>query len=259
MMFKNKIALITGSTSGLGEAISKKLAQEGAQGLVITGRDLKRGERVVSEIQEMGCQAFFKAANLEDVNQCRALFDVIDNKFDGRIHGLVNSAAYTGRGTIEETPVSEWDKHQAVNIRAPFILIQEAVQRMQKHGISGSILNIGSVSGHAGFPFLTPYACSKGALITLTKNVAQSQREHRIRCNAILPGWMDTPAEHAIQKEYYNAPDDWLEKAEAEQAFGKLVKPDEVADLVALILSDRGGVMTGSIIDYDQKVIGAQQ
>ena len=128
---------------------------------------------------------------------------------------------------------------------------------MQREKIAGSIINIVTTSAYGGQPFLTPYSTSKGGLVTLTKNVAFSQLHHRIRVNAILPGWMDTPGEHAIQKKFHDAPDDWLEKAEASMPMGKLAQPAELARLVTLILSDQGGVMTGAVIDYDQKAIGA--
>ncbi|MDH3652427.1 MAG: SDR family oxidoreductase [Saprospiraceae bacterium] len=256
MLYKNKIAVISGSTSGLGTAVALKLAKEGAQGLLITGRNAERGEKVVAELQAIGCQAVFVQADLADPDAGKKIFSVIDAQFDGRLHGLVNSAAYTARGSLEHTTVEEWDKHFAVNVRAPFLLMQEAIRRMQKHHISGSIVNIASVSAHVGQEILTPYSASKGALVTLSKNVAHSQSKHRIRCNVLLPGWMDTPAEHEIQRTYHEAPDDWLERAEATKPFGQLIKADELAELVAFLLSDKSGIMTGAAIDYDQIVLG---
>lgn len=254
-MYRNKIAVITGSTSGLGEATALKLAKEGAKGLVITGRNAQRGEKVRREVSALGAKAIFVPADLADPEACKMLIGKADEHF-GCIHGLVNSAAYTDRATIEDAPLEELEKHWQVNLRAPFLLIQETVKIMQREKSAGSIVNIGSVAGHCGEPFLAPYSTSKGGLVTLTKNVAHSQRFHRIRCNAVLPGWMDTPAEHDIQRRFHDAPEDWLEKAEAKKPFGKLIKPDEVAHLIALLLSDQGGVMTGAIIDYDQNIIG---
>lgn len=93
-------------------------------------------------------------------------------------------------------------------------------------------------------------------MATMTEDVAAAYARNRIRCNAVSPGWMSTPGEHAIQKQVHNAPDDWLEKAEASKPFGKLAKPDELAVLVAYLVSPQSGVMTGSVIDYDQNVIG---
>jgi NAD(P)-dependent dehydrogenase (short-subunit alcohol dehydrogenase family) len=117
-------------------------------------------------------------------------------------------------------------------------------------------VNIISMSSYGGQPFLSPYSMSKGALATLTKNVANSVVKHRIRVNGLNLGWMDTPGEAAIQKRFHNAADNWIEEAERGQPFGRLVKTAEVAQLVAYLLSDRSGLMTGSIIDFDQNVVG---
>jgi NAD(P)-dependent dehydrogenase (short-subunit alcohol dehydrogenase family) len=257
MLFQNKIAVISGSTSGLGEAIAKKLAAEGARGIIVTGRNAERGERVASELKEMGCQAVFVAQDLLEPDAAQHIFAAVDEHFDGLVHGLVNSAAYTARGSIEATEPEEFDRQVFINLRAPFFLTQAAVKRMQRHKIEGSILNIGSVNAHCGTAFLTAYSSCKGALVTLTKNVAHSQLRHRIRCNILLPGWIDTPAEHKVQKKYHGAGENWLEKAEATMPFGKLIQPEEIADLAALILSGKGGVMTGAVIDYNQHVVGS--
>src|SRR5262249_18005224 len=123
-------------------------------------------------------------------------------------------------------------------------------------GIAGSVLNILSMSSHGGQPFLCPYSTSKGALATLTKNVACSVVRHRIRVNGLNIGWMDSPAEHTIQKRSHGASADWLQKAEKEQPFGRLLKTAEVAEVAAFLLSERSGLMTGSIIDFDQNVMG---
>lgn len=257
MIYKNKIALVTGSTSGgLGQTIAENLAKEGAGGIVLTGRSSKGSDVAVNAVKQYGAEVLFIEADLSNPDDCKRLVETTD-KYFGRIDGLINSAGITDRGTIEDTTVEMWDSHMAVNLRAPFLLMQGCIKIMQREKIAGSIINIVTTSAHGGQPFLTPYSTSKGALVTLTKNVAFSQLRNRIRVNAILPGWMDTPGEHAIQKRFHNAPDDWLEKAEAQVPMGKLAQPNELAKLVTLILSDQGGVMTGAVIDYDQKAVGA--
>ncbi len=145
----------------------------------------------------------------------------------------------------------------AINVRAPFLLIQESIKIMHREGVAGSIVNIGSVSAYGSVPFLTPYATSKGALMTLTRNVAYAIMRHRIRINMLNIGWMDTPGENVIQHKYHDAGDDWLENAEASMPFGRLLKPEEVARAVAFLASDESGMMTGSIVDFDQSVQGA--
>ena len=171
---------------------------------------------------------------------------------------VVNSAATSERGTILDTTPEIFDRIFAVNVRAPFFLIQAAIQTMIDRKSTGSILNIISMSSHGGQPFLCPYSTSKGALATLTRNVACSVLKHRIRVNGLNIGWMDSPAEDMIQKKFHAASDDWLEKAEQRQPFGRLVQPEEVARLALFLLSDAGGPMTGALVDQEQWVTGSR-
>jgi NAD(P)-dependent dehydrogenase (short-subunit alcohol dehydrogenase family) len=113
------------------------------------------------------------------------------------------------------------------------------------------------MSGHGGQSFISAYSISKGALITLTKNTAFSVMRHQIRINGLTIGWMDTPGEDRIMKTYHDAETGWLAKAEAGRPFGRLLKPDEVARACGYLSSDESGLMTGSIIDFDQQVLGA--
>ena len=249
-----KVVIVTGGTQGLGEGIARHLARRGAAGLVICGRDRDRGAAVRAALEAEGCAAEFVAADLADEADCRSVVAACDARF-GCVDGLVNAAGATDRGTIEDTTAALWDKLIAVNARAPFILIQEAVRIMKREESGGSIVNITSMAMHCGQPFLTAYSASKGALATLTKNVAHALRAERIRCNALNIGWMDTPNEHKVQKAM-GQPDNWLELAEAEQPFGRLIKPADVARMTAFLLSDDAEMMTGALIDFDQRVIG---
>src|SRR5690606_13353681 len=147
-----------------------------------------------------------------------------------------------------------FDRIMAVNVRAPFFLMQDAVRVMLHAGIEGTIVNILSMAGHGGQSFLTAYSASKTALGTITRNAAFALLPNRIRVNGLNIGWMDTPGEHAIQKRAHNAPESWLEEAEAARPFGRLLKPEEVAGTVAFLLSTESGLMTGSIVDMDQTV-----
>ena len=146
-----------------------------------------------------------------------------------------------------------------MNVRAPFFLTQEAAKVMRREKTAGAIVNIISMSGHGGQSFITAYCASKGALITLTRNVAFSLMRHRIRVNGLTIGWMDTPAEDRIMKTYHAAEEGWLERAEAERPWGRLLKPDEVARAVAYLSTDESGLMSGSIIDFDQQVRGCAE
>jgi NAD(P)-dependent dehydrogenase (short-subunit alcohol dehydrogenase family) len=254
----HKVAIVTGSTQGLGEAIARRLVDEGLiQGLVICGRNAERGVRLAGELSARGCRTEFAEADLATVEGCSRVAETARRAFD-RIDFLVNSAATSQRGGILDTMPEVFDRIMAINVRAPFFLMQAAIQTMIDRGIAGSILNILSMSSHGGQPFLSPYSASKGALATLTRNVAQAVLRHRIRVNGLNLGWMDTPGEDVVQKKFHAASDDWLAQAENAQPFGRLVKPAEVAEFAAFLLSDRSGLMTGSLIDYDQNIVGTQ-
>jgi NAD(P)-dependent dehydrogenase (short-subunit alcohol dehydrogenase family) len=250
-----KVILVTGGTQGVGEAIAREAARSGAKALCITGRDAGRGARVAKEIEAQGCPTLFVQAELGDAEACRRIAGKAAERF-GVVDGLVNAAGLTDRGTIEDTSVELWDRLFAVNARAPFILTQEVVRRLQAAKRPGSIVNIITRSSHGGQPFLTAYASSKGALAVLTKNVAHAMRHHRIRVNGLNIGWTETPGEHAIQQRD-GKPADWLERAEPAQPFGRLIKPHDVATASVYLLSDASEMMTGALIDFDQHVMGA--
>ena len=253
---KGKYAVVTGSTQGLGEATARLFAERGAAGIVVTGRNRERGDVVVDALSARGCKAIFVSADVGDVEDCRRIVAAADSAF-GTLHILVNVAALTERGSIWDTPPDLFDRMMAVNVRAPFFLMQEAIKLMQREKVAGSIVSISSVASYGSVPMLTAYAASKAALNILTKNVAYSVMRHRIRVNALSLGWMDTPGEDVIQRRYHSEGGDWLKSAEGAQPFGRLLKPDEVARAIAFLASDESGLMTGSIVDFDQSVAGA--
>ncbi|MCB9421703.1 MAG: SDR family oxidoreductase [Ardenticatenaceae bacterium] len=250
-----KYAIVTGSTQGLGGAVARLFVERGAAGIILCGRNAGRGRVVQNALNSDACQVHFVQADLANVEDCRRIVAVADEKF-GRVDILVNAAGVSDRGTIWDTTPELWDWIMAINVRAPFLLIQESIKIMKREGIAGAIVNIGSLAAYGSIPVLMPYAASKGALATMTKNIAYAIMRHRIRINTLNIGWMDTPGEDVIQKKYHGAGDDWLEKAEAQQPFGRLLKPEEVARAVAFLASDESGMMTGSIVDFDQSVQG---
>jgi len=249
-----KVIITTGGTQGVGEAVALHAAREGAAGVVITGRQKDKGQAVAAKIEELGSTALYVPADLSNVDDCRNIVRQCDERF-GRVDGLVNAAADTSRSTLDETTVELWDHLFAVNARAPFLLIQEAARIMKREKISGSIVNIISVASYCGLDILTAYSATKGALRTLTKNVANGLRKHRIRVNGINLGWTDTPAEHVVLQKQ-GRPEDWLETAEENSPFGRLLKPDDVAKLCMYLLSEDSGILTGSTMDYTQRVMG---
>lgn len=250
-----KYAIVTGSTQGLGEAIARLFVERGIAGLIVCGRNAERGEAVSADLNSDSCAVHFVQLDLASVADCRRLVATADEKF-GTIDILVNAAGVTDRGSVWDTSPELWDWMMAVNVRAPYLLIQGCANIARRDGKPAAMVNIGSVAAYGSVPFLFPYATSKGALVTLTKNAAYAMMRDRIRINTLNIGWMDTPGEDMIQKKYHGAGDDWLESAEAGQPFGRLLKPEEVARAVAFLVSDESGMMTGSIIDFDQSVIG---
>jgi len=253
-----KVAVVTGGTQGLGEAIARLFAARGAAGLVICGRQSDKGEAVAADLAGQGCRTVFVRADLGTVDDARAVMAAAERAF-GRIDALVNAAGITDRGTIFDTSPELFDRMVAVNLRAPFFLMQEAAKLMRRERVKGAMVNILSMSAHGGQPFLTPYSMSKGALATLTRNAAFSLMPWRIRVNALNIGWMNTPGEDRIMRTVHGATDGWLAKAAAEQPFGRLIEPDEVARACAFLCSAESGLMTGAVIDFDQSVAGCYE
>lgn len=249
-------AIITGGAQGVGWAIAQQLVSEGCRRLILAGRDADKGARAVAHLCEQGCSVQFVPLDLQDVAACLGLIDHAVAAF-GSVNALVNAAALGARGTLLDTTTDLWDQMFDTNARAPFFLMQGFVRHRRAEGGGGTIVNILSQCAHCGQSYLAPYSASKGALATLTKNVANAYRYQRIRCNAILPGWMDTPGEDATQRRFHGATDGWLQRAEAEQPMGQLCKPQQLAGLASYLLSSDAGVMTGALIDYDQNVPGA--
>ena len=156
---------------------------------------------------------------------------------------------------LDTTP-ELFDQHIAVNLRAPFFLMQAAIADMRQRGEPGTIVNVISIDSHGGQAFLAPYVAAKAGLAGLTKNAAHAHRWDRIRINGLNIGWSATDGENTTQQQTHGAGADWQQQAAARLPMGKLGQVDEIADFVVFLLSDRSGVVTGSVIDWDQHVIG---
>ncbi len=179
----------------------------------------------------------------------------VDAEF-GTCHALVNCAAKTDRGTVWDSSPELWDDMLALNVRAPALVAQGVARIMAREGVDGSIVFIGSVAHHGGAPNLLPYSTSKMALVAMTRNMAHQLMRHRIRVNLLNPGWMDTPAEDVTQRRWEGAADGWLEAAEAEQPWGRLIKPPEIARTIVHLATSESGMLTGANIDWDQTIVG---
>lgn len=250
-----KIAVITGGTQGLGAAIARLFAQAGAAGIVIVGRGREKGQKVAEAIKaEHGTEVRMVSADLGEIDDVRRIMVEADQAF-GRVDILVNAAGLTDRGNLLNTTPELFDRMFAVNTRAPFFLMQDAVKLMEREGVQGTIVNIGSTSERAGQPFIAPYCASKAALATLTRNSGYALMRNRIRVNQLDIGWMNSDRERRLQAEETGDPD-FIDRQAATMPFGRLLEPAEVAKAVLWMASDDSGMMTGAVIHFDQSVWG---
>jgi len=251
-LLNEKVVLVSGGTQGVGAGIVRAAAREGAH-VAFTGRRAEAGNRLVAELGSD--VASFVQADLADPAQALdSVREVVEHY--GRIDCLVNSAGLTTRGTLLDTTPALFDSQIAVNLRAPFFTMQAAVADMVRRGAPGTIVNLISMASHGGQPYLAPYSAAKAGLAGLTRNAAFAHRWDKVRVNGLNIGWTQTEGEDDIQRRFHGADDGWLAEAAQKLPMGKLGQVDEIADFVVFLLSDRSGVVTGSVIDWDQVVIG---
>jgi NAD(P)-dependent dehydrogenase (short-subunit alcohol dehydrogenase family) len=253
---KARAVLVTGGTQGIGLSVARAAAAAGAEAIVLVGRDAARGAAAADEVARPGASALFVQADLADPASPGKIFESAIARF-GRIDALVNAAALTDRGGLLDADPALWDRLYAVNARAPFFLMQFVANALRARRQPGAVVNILSMHSHGGVPSLAVYGSTKAALAALTKNAAHALRFNRIRVNAINVGWVDTPSERQMQAVTLGKGEGWLTEAESAQPFGRIMTADDVARLALFLLSDESGVMTGSVIDQEQFVIGA--
>ena len=194
------------------------------------------------------------AADLGRIEDVQRIVPAAVAKF-GSIDILVNAAGLTDRGNLLNTTPELFDAMFAVNTRAPFFLMQDTVKQLEKDGKSGRIVNVGSTSSRAGQPFIASYCASKAALSTLTRSSGYALMRNGVHVNQLDIGWMASDHERQLQLEESGDPH-WEEKANAGLPFGRLLDPEEVARAVLFLASDDAGMMTGSVIHFDQSVWG---
>lgn len=251
-----KVVLVSGGTQGVGAAVAACAARCGAEAVVVTGRRREAGEALAETLRADGTAALFVPADVADPTAAMGSVARTIEAF-GRVDGVVNAAGLTDRGSLLDTTPELFDRQIAVNLRGPFFIMQAAVRDMLARDSSGSIVNVGSISAHAGQSFLAPYVAAKGGLAALTRNAAHAHRRDRIRINALNIGWTATEGEDRTQRTFHAADDTWLEQAGRAVPAGRLGDPGEIADMIVFLLSDASGLVTGSVIDWDQLVVGA--
>ncbi len=243
MRLINKAALITGAASGIGLAIAERLAAEGAA-VALLDRDAARGDDAAATLRSQGRQAYFVQANLaEPTDITRAVQSAIEQC--GRLDIVVNNAAVFLPKPVEQITVQEWDLLMAVNLRAPFFVVQAALPALKM--TRGNILNISSTAAIKVFSPNLPYSASKSGLITMTKSLAQELHPYRIRVNCICPGAVDTPALHRdieVRGGDRSAFDRMSES-------GYMMSAQQIAAAALHLVSDEASAITGSIVVAD--------
>jgi 3-oxoacyl-[acyl-carrier protein] reductase len=237
---KDKYAIITGASGGIGAATALAFAREGAGGIIIADIDRKRAESAAAAITgETGVRCEFVEANIGNSEDIKKLFKTVINLF-GRLDILVNCAGICNTFQIEEIDEKKWDRLMSINLRGTYLCCREAYAIMKKQ-YSGKIVNVSSVSGRVGgFTTGIDYATSKGAIITLTMSFAKAAGPYGINVNAVAPGFIDT--EMTKDFTYFNPETLPLRRAG---------KPEDVADVITFLASDKSRYITGVTLDVN--------
>jgi len=247
MRLKNKVIIVTGSTTGIGKAIALRCVAEGAS-VVIHGLEEEWGKSVVEEIGKD--RAVLHIQDLTADGAGDTLVSVAVNRF-GKLDAVVNNAALVISSNIESTDQNFLRKVLEINTIAPYALIKAALPELSKQ--QGTVLNIGSVNAWSGEPNLLAYSISKGALMTMTRNLGDTlHREHRVTVNQINPGWVLTETEIKRKREH-GLKDDWY--TELPNVFapaGRILWPNEIASAAVFLLSDESGPISGQVFELEQ-------
>jgi len=242
-----KVAIVTGSTSGIGEATARALAAEGTR-VVVTGRDAERGERIAREIAEAGGEALFAPGDLADPELPARLVDLADRTW-GRLDMIVNNAALVCNKPIVSLMHDDWDRLFRVNVKAGFFLVQAALPLLKAS--KGSIVNVSSINGQLNDKNNLVYDVMKAALNHMTRGLALELRGEGIRANALLPAGVATPLlGHWLTQALGDA-------GQAEEAAQGLMdaknvgKPWQIADAVLFLLSDKASWINGAVIPIE--------
>lgn len=243
MLLKDKVAVVSGAGSGIGRAIAEAYAKEGAK-VVVTDINEAHGKQTVNTITNAGGEAFFVHADSSKAEDNKNLVAAIVQKY-GRLDIACNNAGIGGPAApTGEYPVEGWDKVIAVNLSGVFYACRYQLEQMEKNG-GGSIVNIASIHGTVAAPMSPAYTASKHGVVGLTKNIAAEYGQKNIRCNAVGPGYIATPLLDD------NLTDDMKKGIAAKASMNRLGTPQEVADLVVFLSSDKSSFTTGSYFITD--------
>ena len=245
-LVQDKVLLITGSTTGIGEATARLAVAEGAS-VMLHGRDEERAREICTELGE---RASYCLGDLGDPAVPAQLVAATIERF-GRINGIVNNAALTTRSNIDTTTAEIFDRIVSVNLRAPLLIIQAAMPHFRRQG-GGVVVNVGSINALGGEPNLLVYSASKGGLMTMTRNLSSAHAEERVRINQINVGWTLTDNEAKLKKEE-GLGEGWEERLPPQFApSGRIFRPEEIANYIIFWLSDASGPVSGAVFEVEQ-------
>lgn len=246
-----KVALVTGAGSGIGEAIARLFASQGATVLVADVRG-DAAESVSAAIREAGGIAHAWQLDVADEAQVTARFQEVRGTY-GRFDILVNNAGVSHVGNVLETTVEEWDRVMRVNALGVFLCAREAVRQMlAQEPAGGVIVNMASAAGMIGIERRFPYSTSKGAVISMTRSIAIDYVTQGIRCNAICPGTVQTPfVEGYLARNFAGHEEEVRQQLHARQPLGRMGQPDEIAAAALYLAADESSFVTGSLLVID--------
>ena len=252
-MADGRYALVTGGAQGLGFAAAKRFLEEGFGGVMLLDRNGAKLAEAAERLRALGPVQLLEG-DLLDLSLAPRAVSATVSAF-GRLDVLVNAAGNTERCGLDDTTPESFERLFGVNARAPFFLMQEAVKAMRPNR-SGTIVNMSSMLSHGGPPNLTTYSASKAALNIMTRSAAHKVARDGIRIFAINLGWVHSEGEQALQTGFHGMPENWAEEIGRRMPAGRMIVPDDVAGLVAYLVSPSARMMTGAIIDYEQVSVG---
>ncbi len=246
-----RTALITGGAQGIGAAVAARFLADGFSGVLLVDRN---AEKLAATQKRLGKGVEIYAGDLrDDGTPAGAVAKAI--KSFGKIDVVVNAAGNTERCGIADTTPEAFTRLFDVNVKAPLFMMQEAAKHMVP-AKSGVIINIASMLAHGGPPNLATYSASKSALMTLSRNAANTFKRDGIRVFCVNLGWALTDGEHELQTTFHKLPENWADEIGARMPFGRLITADDVAGLCAFLVSPPAQMMTGAVIDYEQMPVG---
>ncbi|WP_462410458.1 SDR family NAD(P)-dependent oxidoreductase [Neobacillus sp. Marseille-QA0830] len=247
MRLKNKVAIVTGSARGIGEAMVRDFVKEGAS-VVIADILEEEGRVLEAELQKEGHHAYFFKTDVSSEQNVKELVQFTVEKF-GDINVLCNNAAVNIPGSVTELTEDIWDKTMDVNVKSQFLVSKHVIPIMQQSG-GGSIINTASANSFVAEPRLTAYVSSKGAILMLTRAMALDYAKDHIRVNCICPGWVDTTFNDA-HAELFGGREAVLKDLASVQPIGRPIKPIEIAKVATFLASDDSSALTGSPVIAD--------